>query len=132
VSWSDAYIGIPWRAGGRAGDGIAGLDCWGLLRQVYAIECGIELPGWGDVDALDGAAVAATIAGDIDFWRKVDAPREFDGVLLRKGRDLCHVGIVVRPGLMLHVDEGMPACLERLDSPAWRRRLAGYYRYYLN
>lgn len=129
MSWSDGYVGIPWRAGGRHDDGGTGLDCWGLLRRVYAERLEIELQSFAATDALDGVAIAAQMESNIDGWRSVARPRPFDGVLLRKGRSLCHVGVLVQGALFLHVDENLPACIERLDAPVWRRRFMGFYRY---
>jgi probable lipoprotein NlpC len=129
VSWSDRYIGVAWRAGGRHDDGGSGLDCWGLLRAVYAAELQLKLPSFDGVDALDGGAVAQRMAGHMAPWREVAQPKPFDGVLLRKGRDLCHVGVMVRPNLFLHVDEGAPAHLAAINGNEWRRRIAGYYRH---
>jgi cell wall-associated NlpC family hydrolase len=134
MSWSDVYIGIPWRAGGRHDDGhaggnSAGLDCWGLLRRIYAEQLQLRLPSFDGTDALDGAAIAATMQGNMSAWREVAVPQPFDGVLLRKGRDLCHVGVVVRGRQFLHVDSDCAAQIERLDSPLWRRRFIGFYRH---
>lgn len=128
MSWSDTYIGIPWRAGGRHEDGKPGLDCWGLLRRIYADQLSVVLPSFDGVDALNGPAIAREMQAGMEAWRKVDAPQPFDGVLLRKGRDLCHVGVVVKPGWFIHVDEGITAQLARPDAPLWRAR-STFYRH---
>ena len=39
--WANEYVGIPWRWRGVGRDG---LDCYGLLRLVYAEQMGIALP----------------------------------------------------------------------------------------
>lgn len=52
ISWINGYIGIPYRRGGRNYDGV---DCYGLVRLVYDVEHGIQLPDWlsGEVDVRE-------------------------------------------------------------------------------
>lgn len=128
VSWSDGYLGLPWSAGGRHEAG-AGLDCWGLLRMVYEMELGIKLPSFVGHNPCSGKTVAAVMADNMDRWKPVDKPQPFDGVLLRKGQFACHVGVMVDRWRFLHVDEDIESCVERIDSPLWRRRALGNYRY---
>lgn len=101
LNWSAAYIGTPWRLRGRSRDG---LDCYGLVQAVYRQERGILLPE---------AAVGF-------FAPVADAPHEFDLVMFQLHGLDDHVGIVVEPGLMLHIEAEREACVERYD----RGRLA--------
>lgn len=128
-NWSDKYLGVAWRDGGRHDDGRPGLDCWGLLRAVYAAERGVSLPSWSGIEAVDGAAVSQAMLDGIGDWAATRTPVAFDGVLLRKGRAACHVGVMVDAGRFLHVDEDLPACVEALFAPIWKRRVVGIYRY---
>lgn len=137
-AWVADYIGIPYRALGRARDG---LDCWGLVRLVYAEQKGIALPAY-DGRGFSGGRGTATRASVADTaalvaeaqrtsWREV--PRAsaavLDVVLLRVHGQPIHVGVVVAPGAMLHSLAGHDSAVERLDGMAWANRLMGFWRW---
>ncbi|MDR6953778.1 cell wall-associated NlpC family hydrolase [Ancylobacter sp. 3268] len=127
MSWSNAFIGIPWVRLGRAR---AGIDCWGVVVMTYRDVLGIELPDYLDVPvetAEMARQVDAIAAGDP--WHAVAEPREFDVAVFRMGAILRHVGVVAGPGLMLHVTEGGTSCIASIDAPRWRPRLIGYCRH---
>lgn len=119
------YLGIPYVPHGHTH---AGVDCWGLVRLVYAERYGIELPTPERYDPLDGAAVAGLVAGPMrDEWRLTEAPQVGDVVLLRVMGYPSHIGLLCAPGAMLHAREGHAVCVERLDTGAWKHRLVAYY-----
>lgn len=126
----DAYVGIPYADRGRTR---AGCDCYGLVRLVMGDLAGVDLPSFAEdyLTSADRAALATLIAGEIAPWQPValGAEQSFDGVLLRVGRSLSHIGLVVTPGRMLHVSEGGTSCIESYRAPPWSLRLAGLYRY---
>lgn len=130
MSWSDRYIGLRWEPFGR---GRAGADCWGLVVVVYREELGIELPsylGYGSVD--EHAEIAALIAGAeaSPLWLPVtDTPEPFDVAVFRRGRWDTHLGLIVRPGLMLHMDGEDCAKLASLTSGRWKNRASGVFRH---
>lgn len=136
-AWVAAYIGLPYREGGRGRDGC---DCWGLVRLVLGERFGVSLPEyaqakWSDFDPAGLAAFMtrerATMSGPGGAWREVaiDYARAGDAVLLRiLGRPI-HVGVVVAPNLFLHIEEGIDAALERLDDLKWQRRVIAVYRW---
>lgn len=126
--WVADYIGIPFAEFGR---NRLGCDCWGLVRLVYADRLGVELPsytgdytGTAERDELD-----RLIAGHMGPWRRVDDPGLFDVVLVRIAGRACHVGVIVGPATMLHIERGIDASIARLTSPVWSRRIDGYYRH---
>lgn len=124
----NGFVGLPYRVGGRSRDGV---DCWGLIRLVFA-DRGIELPVYdGDyVCKREAAAYAAQIAGaDWTEWRKVYDPEPLDMIAIRRAGYITHVGLVVRRGLMLHADEHGPSRIESYDAPLWKSRIAGFYRH---
>jgi hypothetical protein len=115
---ADLYIGLPFRKGGRARDG---LDCYGLVRLFWQEQIGLTLPRYDQADN-----VLETIAqGARDFMRvPLAAGRLFDAVLinipvaLRSGRWASapvHFGVIVAPGLVLHIEEGMTSRVDPLD-----------------
>lgn len=138
--WAGDYVGLPFLDGGRSrADG--GLDCWGLVRLVYAEQCGLELPSYGEIAAADLAAVALAIDADCraEPWRTVERAdlRPFDVVVVAERvaidgmprRMPAHVGIAAGAGMVLHVRRASAAALVPLTHPDLRFRLFGLYRH---
>ncbi len=86
------YIGQPWQA--------VGLNCWDLVRKVYA-DLGVELPLM-QVDAANHKAVLTLLKSPDTYqlWREVNVPNPLDVVVLRMGKSACHVGVAVDGGLL--------------------------------
>jgi len=122
-----AYVGIPWLDRGRTREGC---DCWGLLRLVYTEVLGLEVPDYseGYASAGERATVSSLVAAGTRAWTRLapGSERAGDAVLLRQAP--WHVGVVVRPGLMLHMPEDSLSCCEPYDSGRWGRRVEGIYR----
>lgn len=125
-----AYVGVPYQRNGRDG---SALDCWGLVRAIYARELGIALPEYGDADAgslISAARKVAGVAGSHP-WRAVDVPQDFDVVLMRHsmhGRHPGHVGIWWQ-GRILHSVDGTNSALVRADHHSVSWRILGYRRH---
>jgi cell wall-associated NlpC family hydrolase len=130
LSQFDAFVGLPYADKGRDESGV---DCWGLLHLVFSRLCHIELPSYAEkyATAADRRAVAALIAGELEDWREVPAGSEklFDGVLMREGHFPRHIGIVTRPGLLLHVQSGATSRIERYRDGMLQPRVVGFFRY---
>lgn len=125
--WWNDYVGIPYLDRGRDR---SGADCWGLARLVYREQQGIELPSFDGLyaNANDGA-VDEIVAMEREGWTQHAEPAEGHLVLFRiLGRE-SHVGVYIGEGKFLHAREGHAACIERLDSGAWRHRIAGFFAY---
>ena len=126
--WVADYIGIPYLEHGRDR---AGCDCWGLVRLVLAEQFGRNLPDLGD----EYGPVEADLTS-----RLIDSTKplvEADQVRAWKPGDIAvvkvlgipsHVGVVVGPWHMLHVQRGTAAHVARLDSAKYVHRLEGVYR----
>lgn len=91
MHWCARYIGLPHEAGARGPDKV---DCWGLLRLIYAQEFQIELP------LLPGISVQSTMDINRQFTKEAIADWEpttelFDGVAvaLSQRSAIHHVGI---------------------------------------
>jgi len=131
MSWSNGYIGIPFEEFGRDR---SGCDCYGLVVHVYAAELGMQLTSYaGDYVScderreLDGLFSSAI---EIGPWRKVEgAPEAFDVALFRIGPTAAHCGLVVRNGVMLHIQGEDQAKVESYRTGSWRPRLIGHYRH---
>jgi cell wall-associated NlpC family hydrolase len=130
MSWTNAYIGIPFA---KFGASRSGLNCWGLIVLVYAEQLGITLPDYAGAYASpeEQAEVAALVGTERanKVWVRKLPPRPFDVLVFRRGRLETHVGLFVDYGLMLHVTADDCAKLERIDTGVWVHRLTGVYRH---
>lgn len=127
--WANEYVGIPWSPAGRDYDGA---DCWGLAYLVLRDKFGVDAPQYREYqDTNDVQALAGVVSDSVVQWSPVEPNQEQPGdvVLLRRGRLVCHVGIVVGGGWMLHLMPGSNACVESYKSAVWRHRVSGFYRY---
>jgi cell wall-associated NlpC family hydrolase len=129
------YMRVPFVDGGRD---MAGCDCWGLVRLVYARELGIELPLYGDIPASAVARIARQMKRDAELaaWRKVERPQAFDVVLMSgrpvagvHPRALVHVGVMIDAERVLHIEEGADAAAPLLRHPTVRQRIVAVMRH---
>lgn len=128
--WTEKYIGLPYRDLGRDRQGA---DCWGLAIIVYGGELGIALPSYvGGYQSTDERReIADLIAGAqaTGPWSRIEAvARPFDIALFRRGPFDSHIGIVVSPGLMIHLPDDS-AKIEHYNTGRWRPRLRAIYRH---
>lgn len=115
----------------------AGCDCLGLVRGVWREAVGAEpqeLPAytadWGETGAREIV---------LDFARRhmtvVGPDEEIAGDLLvfrwRPHTVAKHMGILCAPDRFIHAWENCGVCEVHL-APAWRRRIAGVYRFPLH
>lgn len=126
--WPNRYVGTPFADRGR---GRSGLDCWGLLRLVYADVAGIDLPGYGDdyASVCDDESIVEIFNRERAEWIDVPSPEPLDAVMFRILGLPLHVGIVVDSTRFLHVMDKRGTCIERLSSPAWTHRVLSFYRH---
>lgn len=131
MSWSNAYIGIPYADMGRER---SGCDCWGLARLVYAEQLEITLPDYagGYASAEEQAEVASLIGQETGtaVWSRVLEPAAFDLLLFRHGRRESHIGICLSRGAMLHMATDDQSKLEWFDQGRWAARFVGAFRHF--
>lgn len=129
AEWARDYIGIPFADRGRDRNG---LDCWGLVRLVLAEQFGKELPSLADNydSANDDVCVSKLVNTQRPILKaqRISNPKPGDPVLLKIRGLLCHVGVYVGDGCMLHIRKGTATVVDRLDSICWKRRVEGFYR----
>lgn len=131
TAWAAEYIGLPFKSGGRDR---TGLDCWGLCRLVLAEHFGVEMPsygGYGDTSfknapSLREIVTKAALADFVEILKGHEQPGDI--AVLRQGGFTCHVGIVVEPGRMLHIEQGHDAVLEDYRRPKWAHRVDSFWR----
>lgn len=123
-------IGAKFVSGGRDW---SGLDCWGCVYLCYRECLGITLPHYGEISAADLLRVRREIAAGTasDVWQQVRDPREFDVAVMRlpTGKGHGHVGIMLDPHSVLHVEAGSGVAVERVNSVTIRDRIMGYWRH---
>ena len=93
--WSAGYVGRPW---------LPTFTCWDLAREVQAAVFGRATPAFDP--AAEGAraalrAVVEQMANDCGWHRSDDAPADGD-LLLMRGPDGLHIGVVVAGKALLH------------------------------
>lgn len=131
--WIGRYIAVPFKTHGRD---ITGCDCWGLVRLVLKEQYGIDLPdhaeGYETATSLSHEDIGKVIAAESAArWRQIDKgiARLGDVIILRtKGHPL-HIGLVVAPGMMLHVLRGANSVVECFDGVRWKSKIYGFYRH---
>lgn len=128
--WAANYIGLPWRAGGRTRDGV---DCWGLYRLAATEALGLPLPdhdglAWDAGVRAQGIARAAEAFASRFVRVAPGCEQAGDAATFRIGGLPIHVGMVLAPGIMLHIEEGQTSCLARYTAAAWERRLHSFHR----
>jgi len=113
VQAASKYLGVPYAWGGT--DPSTGLDCSGLVQQVYS-DLGIDLPRTSSQQATSGRAVASldqAQPGDLVF---------FDYDASRAGID--HVGIYIGNGQMIAApQEGDVVKVQSVGNPTLIRRV---------
>ncbi len=121
--WADSWQGIAYRD--------PGFTCGDLVRQVLARHFGVIVDGPGPVADVAGYLEGLKAAGQ---WIEITEPRPGDVLLMETpiGHGQAaplHVGIMVTPCHVLHVDRNRRSCCEKISSPSIRHRIAGFYRH---
>lgn len=125
--WWNAFVGIPFKNGGRDR---AGCDCAGLVCLVYQellkLDVGID---FGFYNAEDRYTAEQLIDSASRHWTEVTEPQDLDVVRLLVHGDPCHVGIVCNGGKsVLNVRARVNAIIEPLDRDPWKRRIHSFHR----
>lgn len=114
--WWEPYIGLPFREGGRDRSGV---DCWGLVRLVYADQLLVDLPPLAYQTTRANPGIDAQVDDCRPAWTELDGPREFALALFCMGtgtRYRWHVGIALDGVRMLHATQGADSCVQRLKT----------------
>ena len=129
MGWWTKYVGIPFEDKGRT---TLSVDCWGLVRLVYKIEKEIDLPSYDECydHTNDVSKIDSHIKNEWAMsWSHPDAPESFDIIILKRRGVPMHVGIVTRPGFMLHCEQGAGTVHEKYTSMRWENKLMGFARW---
>jgi cell wall-associated NlpC family hydrolase len=128
--WVAGYVGLPYVAQGRTKNGV---DCWGLLELVWREQFGRDLPPYDGLHWSGAASIAEVAQGAAAYSARFQlvergSERVGDGILIRLRGAPIHVGLVIAPELMLHVEEATASCIESYNSFQWSKRIVGFYR----
>lgn len=86
---------------------------------------GLDLPGYDYPRAQHSEALRRHLAEHAD---PVDSPSPGDVILLSRGGQPAHIGVMVTDTEFLHHDERHGVIRESIRSVHWRNRVAGYHR----
>lgn len=119
MTWWGAYIGLPYTE----------CHCWELVRRVYAEHLGIHLHPFAEIDPDNLREVVRHMAAGEREWTRVDTPQPFDVVVMRRHRLPIHVGVVTRPGWVLHTERETDAVHVPVGHVTVAGRILGYRRW---
>lgn len=123
----ESYVGIPFVEHGRTAEGV---DCWGLIRLFFRNEVGTVLPNLLDYKTTrDRATISQIIDREKSDWRRIKKPDAGDVIVFKIAGQPTHVGLYIGQGRFIHAYKGTHSCVEALESPQWKQRIEGYYRY---
>jgi len=130
MKWVNDYIGKEFQDRGR---GDPGYDCWGLACQIMEDIFNVSLPGKDHTynTCFDSSTTSRIILGYSDGFHRIpeNKAKEGDLVLIRKGNYPCHIGLVVQPGWMIHIEKGCNSVQEDYRQQKWKKRVVGFYRH---
>lgn len=121
----DDLIGIPFVDGGRGPDAY---DCWGLALEVFR-RSGINLPDY-KISCTQASRIDQTIESERDFWQRCDEVLPIPALVVLRFNEVLfcnHTGVYVGAGKFIHTREKIGVNIDRLESPAWRRKIEGFY-----
>lgn len=120
-------IGIPFVDGGR--DPRKGLDCWGLSLEIFRRH-GIKLPDY-KIACEDASRIDQEVTAERPYWLKCvggELPVPALVVIKFNSAIYCnHTGVFIGGGRFIHTRERVGVNIDRIDSPAWRRMIEGFY-----
>lgn len=135
-NWTDAFIGIPFREGGRD---VSGCDCGGLvllvlreLAGVHARDVAVDYGAEHFRGSTGRRRLEAAIASALAEWRPVrpgEALHPLDMLQFHIGDVKCHLALHVGPRTMLHVIHGSDSIIDNPDRPMWSNRLVEVWRH---
>lgn len=117
--WWAGYIGLPY----------ADCHCWELVRRVFADQRGVVLHPFAEIRPEQLRRVAQTMQRAAADWAPVDDPEPFDVAVMTRHRLPIHVGIITRPGWLLHTEKATDAVHVPLKHLTVAGRIMGFRRW---
>lgn len=121
-------IGKPFINRGR---GPEGYDCWGVVREIYR-RCGVEIPDYSlSADAC--RQIQKTVNDErsiLDNWYEIKEPQTPCLILIKAHPAFTqHLGVYAGRGKFLHARKDTGVVAEKLTSPLWSKKIAGFYQH---
>lgn len=138
TSWAEKYLRIPFV---DRGDSWSGCDCWGLCRLILKEEADKDLPAYEEIPAGASLEKAQQFlqSRTEECWQRVDSGSEgpLDLVLMKGLVDVdgkktiapLHIGCVVKPKQVIHIEYGCDVSVVDYKHPKMQRRIIDFYRY---
>lgn len=112
-----SLIGTPYRV----------QDCWGVAREFYRLEFGIELKKYYEEVPETRDRARELVYDSMKDFKEVAGPREFGDLLLIKMFGIeSHIAVWLGEGLILHTSEKTGCVIERVSR--WEKLVVGTYR----
>lgn len=122
---NDLFL-APYEKNGR---GPERFDCFGLFREIAARR-GVVVPDRPTPVALRECEAAILAGIDAEGWQPLAAAVPWCAAALRVGPWVAHVATVMEDGVhFIHTTHAHGVTVQRLDSPKWAGRIAGFYRW---
>lgn len=121
----DKLIGKPFVSGGRGPDNY---DCWGLVCEVFQVY-GIELPDY-KINCEAVSQIDSEINIQREKWCRCEGDLPIPALVVMRFNQavFCnHTGVYIGNGKFVHTAEKMGVHIDRIDSPAWKRKIEGFY-----
>ena len=119
-------LGIPFIDGGRSKDN--GFDCWGLVMEVYR-RFGIFLHDY-KIGCMEASKINNEIESSKEFWKRIGRNELVSPclVVIKFNSEYCnHTGVYVGNGKFIHTRAKVGVNIDRIDNPAWRLLIEGFY-----
>lgn len=116
----DDLLGLPFPDG----------ECYGLCSLIME-RAGIHIPDYMTMARDRALSNAGAISQYRDSWQRVTEPKSLDWAVMwwDNPRLRNHLGIVVRPGLLLHALRDRGVCLARIEDPRIAPKIVEYRRW---
>jgi len=127
MDWTRRYLAIPHI---KTRSGFDGADCFGLCQLIWREERGRELPPALPYTETGPAArhhLTDCVVQGRSGYRSIEAAEPFALIVFHLGGYPIHIGLAVDDANFIHTTRTTGVLLEDLTSPAWSKRIEGFY-----
>jgi len=104
------------------------LDCWGVAKEFYSLELGVELKHYYKDAPNDSGIANNLIYSNMGDFHKVEGlPKYGDIVLIKLMGIESHIAIFLGGGKILHTSKKTGCVIDNIY-PKWEKAITGYFR----